>query len=327
MESSNKNIKLINSDENHFSAFEQDAQEGFRQFPEANITGKRKFNRNKFIASIIIGAFLLSFFVFIQLKEKNSEKEKIAHQKKWDQNDWALPDSIEKLVEIPKIDQIKLPVQPSKKTIEQQNESPEMEEPIQIGTLPLHKAKQSDQVVLNEIILKKGKEIYVSGIKLVDYRGIRHENTIETNTITMSGTPAEFEAETHSNQQPDWKAERVSYHLFISEMASQLQNGNFKQALNRCNHVLKTYPNDVNAQFYSAFCLYNLGDFQAAKNNFQQVKSNETTNFQEEANWYLALTYIQLNEISKAKEILEQIIDQNTYYKSEAKKKLRSLTI
>lgn len=322
MKSSHNNIPRPVVDEDQFSAFEQDARDGYRQFPHAATKTRAKNHRLFWLIPSL--AVLVLAMVWIQYSRPKTSQTPRVTATKMDRNDWILPDSIRELREIPKSEQIKLPRRSAANQPRVPHEQPSTDEPGMIGTLPIRQAKTSDQVHLHELDRHSYKEIYLNGIKLVDYRGIRNDNTLETATTFMTGTPAAFE-QTETDEQKDWQTERVSYHFFIGETAQQVKAGNFKQALNRCNHILKTYPTDINAQFYRGFCLYNLGEFHAAATALQHVRSHEIRNFSEEATWYLALTYLQLNENVQARALLSEIVLENGFYASEAKKKLKNL--
>ena len=57
---------------------------------------------------------------------------------------------------------------------------------------------------------------------------------------------------------------------------------------------------------------------------FTNLKNKETE-FNEETNWYKALTFIQMNDNTAAKKLLNQIVKKEGFYKTKAEEKLKSL--
>jgi tetratricopeptide (TPR) repeat protein len=102
-----------------------------------------------------------------------------------------------------------------------------------------------------------------------------------------------------------------------------LRKGNWKHALARLNELLATYPDDINGHFYAGWCNYNLGQYEQAKVNFSACLQLEYSNFNEEANWYLALTYDKTGQHQDAKKMFQQIVNQQGHYAQQASKALR----
>ncbi|MEH6537037.1 MAG: hypothetical protein V7719_11625 [Psychroserpens sp.] len=94
---------------------------------------------------------------------------------------------------------------------------------------------------------------------------------------------------------------------------------NYTEALQYFNQLLKEKPDETIA-FYKANVLLKLNKTEEAiiifKNNLKTPDSLDAKN-----NWYLALAYLQLNDIESAKHILANL-NANSSFKSEATKRL-----
>ena len=91
------------------------------------------------------------------------------------------------------------------------------------------------------------------------------------------------------------------------------------------NTILEHYEDDVNANFYAGLSAYNLESFSQAEEYFKNAYSLKYGNFKEEANWFEALSLLKLNEKSKAKKLLQQIVAGNGFYAERAKEKLAEI--
>jgi tetratricopeptide (TPR) repeat protein len=86
--------------------------------------------------------------------------------------------------------------------------------------------------------------------------------------------------------------------------------------------ILETYSDDLNANFYAGLCYYNLKQFSEAGSSFEKCLNSKYTNFNEEAEWYLAKSLQANGKDSDAKEIFRKIADGNGYYAKQAEKLL-----
>jgi tetratricopeptide (TPR) repeat protein len=93
----------------------------------------------------------------------------------------------------------------------------------------------------------------------------------------------------------------------------------FKEALNRFEVILETYPDDVNALFYSGICLYNLNRFDICEKRLIQLQNSRFTNFDQEQQWYLLLTYKLMGKKTLFDQMKDQIIKENGFYSKSAK--------
>ncbi|MBC8490235.1 MAG: tetratricopeptide repeat protein [Bacteroidetes bacterium] len=82
--------------------------------------------------------------------------------------------------------------------------------------------------------------------------------------------------------------------------------------------------NDTLMFYYGISSLGN-NDPSKAINIFEMILTGQGRTFFQQAEWYLALAYIKNGDKEKAIEMLEKLIDNNTYYKTDAKKLIKEL--
>jgi hypothetical protein len=117
----------------------------------------------------------------------------------------------------------------------------------------------------------------------------------------------------------------ISYKETLELGIKNLKNNNFQLALNQFDIILITHPKDINALFYSGISFYNMNEFQKALLKFDEVLRNKNTAFKQEAEWYKALSFIEIKDNKSAKKILQKVIDADGFYKTQAEEKLRGL--
>jgi TolA-binding protein len=169
---------------------------------------------------------------------------------------------------------------------------------------------------------RKIKEVYLHTFKLVDYRVIRTKPTVATKQMDLTGTSANLENPTQKNEEVVWQNIDVPYIDYIEKTMYFMNKGSLKKAMARFDVILGTYPDDLNAQFYTGFSLYNLKEYEKAQSFFTEALQNSLSNFDEESAWYLALSYDQSGEVFLAKEWYTKIAESDSYYKNMAKKRL-----
>jgi TolA-binding protein len=171
-------------------------------------------------------------------------------------------------------------------------------------------------------IKRRGKEIYLQDFKLLDYSIIRKQSAIQSEQLIPQGTRANMESNDQTYPSVEiWREENVPYMDYLDKSMYFLKMGSFKNALNRFETILQKYPEDLNAQFYSAFAYYSLGQFNLASTFFVQSIQNSYINFDEESLWYCGLCLEKLND-PKATEIFKTIANSTSYYAIYATEKL-----
>jgi len=154
-------------------------------------------------------------------------------------------------------------------------------------------------------------ETYVNDLKVLDYRYYRKRARQEKSTL-LTGTPAAQETNVVESSQKD--IVEVSYMNFLSETLQDFNRGEYKAALVGFDQILSTYPDDVNALFYSSLCLYNLKQFGLCEQRLKVMELAKFDNFDEEQNWYLLLCYKAMGKTQEFNNLKQNIIQRNGFY-------------
>jgi tetratricopeptide (TPR) repeat protein len=158
-------------------------------------------------------------------------------------------------------------------------------------------------------------ETYVHDLKVLDYRYYR-KKVRQEKTDLLTGTPAaqEYQGE-GANQRENLD---ISYMNFLSNTLSDFNRGEYKAALIGFDQILSSYPDDVNALFYSGLCLYNLKQFNLCEQRLKVMDLTKFDNFDEEQHWYLLLCYKAQGKTQDFIDLKQEIIRVNGFYASKA---------
>lgn len=180
--------------------------------------------------------------------------------------------------------------------------------------LPLHKV---GKIASNPIKKRENfaMETYIKDLKVLDYRYYRKKVSQER-TDLLTGTPATQEAHASGMNQKEYL--EVSYMNFLSGTLHDFNRGEYKAALIGFDQILSTYPDDVNALFYSSLCLYNLKQFSLCEQRLKVINLTKFDNFDEEQHWYLLLCYKSLGKSQEFTDLKQEIIRLNGFYASRA---------
>lgn len=312
---------------------EQDALEGWEQLSyNTSILKKIKsklFNQSSFswmtaLSSILIGVALVLGYQAIINDTNEAVTEIIAKQKSplileelnIESSEMIIPSEIEKMQGTAAEEQIvpKVIIQDFLEKEEFKIEFPALE-PIKIST--------PTSSLLTPIIDKiDAKEIYLNDLKLIDYRIYRDKPVIETKQLILTGTSADKENENSESFDTEWKNVEIAYIQYLEKSIYYFKKGKSKKALARFETIIKSYPQDVNANFYAGICLYNFGEYKQAIEKFEICLSAEYRNFDDEAIWMKALSLEHQKKTSEAKKIFLLISESEGFYANQAKEKL-----
>lgn len=95
-----------------------------------------------------------------------------------------------------------------------------------------------------------------------------------------------------------------------------------KKTIDLLNQLLKVFPDDQNAQFYSGVSYYKMNDNAKAAQLFEKVLTHKGTVFTEEAEWYLALSLLKNHKEKEGRTLLEKIVSAGGFYAPNAQQKL-----
>lgn len=177
------------------------------------------------------------------------------------------------------------------------------------------------------LVISNAKTLFLSELLVVDYSNI-YKKGIEKTTLQLSGVSADKENAydpTSDNMQVDSYTKEIAYVDYLREVQSKFRKNKFKAALKGYKTILSQYPNDLNAHFYSGLCYYNINKLNKAIEHFDRVIPHEFNTFQEEANWYKALSLYELGETSACISLLNKIASSNGFYTEKASKLLEKI--
>jgi hypothetical protein len=324
IESSSKNkleMKVIDD------AFERDALDGWSS-QDATLEQLKKLDRKikwrlrfKTILKVSILSIISVVIIVFIANQKESNEEKSSQQKiakKLNPSTFS-KDSIKIFQELPE----KLQIKPSKiiadfeekkefKPIDTKEQNEIYSGPIRLPLKGVEKINNSNQKREN-----LAKETYLHDLKVIDYRFYRSRPN-EPIKNELGGTPADKESSKNEYSQHEMSIE-YTYFSYLDKTMNYFRKNKYKAALNRFEVILETYPDDVNALFYSGICLYNLNRFDLCENRLLQIQNNRFTNFDQEQQWYLLLTYKTLGKKNSFDILKEKIILENGYYSKAAK--------
>src|SRR5690606_5363895 len=95
-------------------------------------------------------------------------------------------------------------------------------------------------------------------------------------------------------------------------------------AIGYLNNLLIENHNDYNALFYSGMSYFQLENYMKAREFFQKLNENNNHTFYEETKYYLALSHLNLDNKIQAKNLLEDVIKINSFYKDRAQEQLKN---
>lgn len=91
------------------------------------------------------------------------------------------------------------------------------------------------------------------------------------------------------------------------------------------NKVLATRPNDMQTELLKGVANFEEKKFPEAKQSFGKVIDDKNNLYIDQAQWYLALCYVNTNEKEKARQLFKQIGKEDGIYQKNAKKIARGL--
>lgn len=240
-----------------------------------------------------------------------------------DESDLIIPDTIQQMQDAPMKEQVK--IESIKDDFKEMQTIQRTESPIQITILPAPEIET--EPLVKELAKEhfRAKEIYLHDLKLVDYRKYRSKPTVKTKQMVLTGTPANMEGDQSETFESDWKDVDIPYIDYLDKSVQIFARGNYKRALTRFETIIESYPDDVNANFYAGLCLYNLGEYSNAIETFNKCINGSYSNFDEEGQWFIAMSYLKLNNKVQARRYFETIEAQDGFYAKQATKKLKKL--
>jgi len=111
----------------------------------------------------------------------------------------------------------------------------------------------------------------------------------------------------------------------LATALGQYEAENFAGALKIFQEILAAEPGNTTAHFYAGLVCLELKDSPGAIVHLQNALADKSHELAEPAAWYLALAYLQKNDMAEARSRLRQIITDDGAYKEKATKLLERL--
>jgi TolA-binding protein len=103
------------------------------------------------------------------------------------------------------------------------------------------------------------------------------------------------------------------------------ESHDYKNAALYFSKVVESNPNDMSANLLNGISNYEDKKYREAKQSFGIVINDNKNLYVDQAQWYLALCYLQTDENDKAIKLLETIRNEGGFYSRDAKKIIRKI--
>lgn len=172
---------------------------------------------------------------------------------------------------------------------------------------------------------------YIDNLKVIDYNLNIPEEPAKGKGMP-SGTESKFENKEKKSQ--DTKAAKSSglivyrktnYINLLTDPVVLFNKKRYQSAIEGFNEILAIHPGDENAIFYKGLSYYHLEDYTNAAKLLKQLHANPTGTFYEEANFYLAKTYIDTGDTEKGAALLKEVVNRKGFYASKAAEELSKI--
>lgn len=177
-------------------------------------------------------------------------------------------------------------------------------EPLErIQQIPAHHVEFNTQKG-QRLALKMGRELFIKNFKVIDYRYYRDGGKDQSQSF--------------SEDELGQQTLKVPYMNLLNKAIVDFSQEDYKLALLHFDEILDSYPDDANALFYGALCLYNLQEYSQAEGRFLKLQSITFANFREEGSWYLLHVYQQTKKEAAFSSLRNSIIEEKGFYAQKA---------
>ncbi len=159
--------------------------------------------------------------------------------------------------------------------------------------------------------------------KVADYTKLRNNQWPSFGT-EVGSVPAPFEND-ESRRQAEMEnvfTTQIPYLEYLTQCMRAMDQKSFALAIQKLEVITQQYPDDVNAQFYTARCLYESGEFEKAIVYYDKSMKNAIRTFNEEAEFYKAKSLKALGREEEASNLFNAIVARGKFYAEKAMKEL-----
>ena len=160
---------------------------------------------------------------------------------------------------------------------------------------------------------------YVKNYKVVDYR---YDKRINQKLIEISSN---FNFHKISTNNLTENNTNFTYNDFLKEALIKIENKHYHEAIEYFDIILSQYPNDINACYYKALCLFETNQNQKSLKYLELTLSQKINTFHEESKWYKSMILKEEKQYAATEKVLLEIINDKGYYGVQARKELDEL--
>lgn len=159
--------------------------------------------------------------------------------------------------------------------------------------------------------------------KVADYTKMRSKEW-QSFESELGGLPAPFASEEDraKAEEENLFTTQIPYMNYLTQCVQAMNQNNYALAINKFKVIAQQYPDDVNAQFYTARCYYENGEFENAITYYDKTIKNSISTFREEAEFYKAKSLKALGRTEEAKALFTEIVNKQKFYALKAAKEL-----
>ena len=112
--------------------------------------------------------------------------------------------------------------------------------------------------------------------------------------------------------------------IILKRAMDAYDDQNYQRAISLLQPYMEANPKQRSAALYLGIAEMELSNYGKAESHLTDALNDPR--YQQQADWYLALLYLRMNDVHKSSETLQKIIDPGNHYKDkEAREILRSL--
>jgi len=144
--------------------------------------------------------------------------------------------------------------------------------------------------------------------------------------ILSFNSPKELFSNYYEAYQPDISTRSVTTTNDKIQLSCILyQDGDYKKSFDVLQSYLSKNPDNQICSFYLSLNAIELDKYDIAISGLKKIERDATTPIALHARWYLALTYLKINNTAEARVYLTRLADSENYYSEKAKKILKKL--
>ena len=175
-------------------------------------------------------------------------------------------------------------------------------------------------------LLPNAGYIYIYDLKITEYQTLYFKQQ-RPFTIMRNGLGAEYENVNAYLQAKSEKSSLLPYTMdqLLKDALKRFNKAQYKKADALFEELIGYNSTDINALFYSALSNYYTGKPSVAIERLNMVLKSKNNVFQQEAEWYRALSYAKLEETQQAISLLIKINEKKGFYANDAAARLGEL--